>query len=171
VPDQIKAHFYLALNFGLREGETLGLVVEHVKVSFLSLERQLTKLKDGVPKYAPTKNRKKRKTPYYFSSPEECYDNVLKMQIMVPRTLGKLWKDFQDHLFNKKLISKRYEFHSIRNTYITSLIILMDNKKLEISITDIQLAVGHSSRQQTEAYLRDYRDLQGSQTFVPKKVA
>lgn len=170
-PSEIRSAVLLAMKFGVREAESLGFTLGDTRESFLFCHQQLIKYPENNPKYGPLKNRTTRDIPYYLTSPDEAYELIQNLKLMTARTLAKKWSHYLNELFMVQKISKTYEFHSLRNTFITNLIKKMDKKELDIPITDIQLAAGHSSRSQTEAYIRDYRNFNGRKAFVPKKVS
>lgn len=158
LPDDIGCFVRLGYYYGLRRGETLGLMPEDVRNGHLSLERQLSKT-DGNGSYIfkPLKDRDFRKTPHWFLDKAEAYELIQETQMIRihPDTLGVKFASLMSEL------KMKYELHDLRRTFITKA--LDDHKPKEV-----MLAVSHSNIETTMRYLRDDRKSDDS-VFVPKK--
>lgn len=141
----------LAYRYGLRRSECLALRPEDVRKGYLSVERQYGN--------EPLKNRLKRQTPHWFSSPQLAYkltQEALRWGIH-PDTLSSKWVTIVSGL------GLQFAFHDLRRTFITRALDVATPKQ-------VMLAVGHSNIEITMAYLQDDRDLD-DQVYVPKKVS
>lgn len=144
LPHLISPFVLFAYHYGLRRNETLGLKIGDVKKGYLSVERQLKKLKV----YGPLKGRKKRTVPHWLTTPAQAYEWLSKIPALMihPDTLSDRWAEFMQSL------GMAYDFHDLRHTFITKVIRGHDPR-------DVQLAAGHKNIATTMAYLHDDRTL------------
>lgn len=158
LPDDIGCFVRLGYFYGLRRGETLGLMPEDVRNGHLSLERQLAKT-DGNGNYVfkPLKDRDFRKTPHWFLDKTEAYELIEEAHTkrIHPDTLGVKFASLMTEL------KMDYELHDLRRTFITR---ALDTQKPKA----VMFACGHANIETTMKYIRD--DRQSDDTvFMPKK--
>lgn len=148
----------LAYKFGLRRSESLGLTPKDVRRAYLSVERQLKGINSfGQPHMTKTKGKFKRKTPFWFSSPEEAHSLISKIggnqcKLLHPDTLGQKFKIAVNFLIKNGSIEKRYIIKDCRSTFITEAL-------RAYSPVDVQLASGHKDLRTTMGYQQDDRNL------------
>lgn len=163
-PASLLPFIQLALKYGLRRSETLGVRLADVKNGYLSVERQLATV---TPKtsYRPLKGRTDRKVPHWNSSAAEVYAWVQAGQahLIHPDTLTDRWSALIKALREAKSsrrIAHDYDFHDLRHTFITRAI-------RAHSPREVQLAAGHVNIETTMRYLHDDRTMDDA-PFVPK---
>jgi integrase len=163
LPTAIRAHTHIAYNYGLRRSETLGLKSTDVKKGYLSVERQLWKVKDKFVE-APTKGKMTRKVPHWFATPAAAYHWIESIQQnpMSPWQLTKIWRDYVKGLTdaNGKSMGLDYDFHDLRHTFVTKAM------RAQSKPRDVQLAAGHKHISVTMQYLHDDRTME-DELFTP----
>ena len=157
LPEDIKPFILLGYYYGLRRGETLGVLPNDLKRGYLSVERQLEKTRKDNNSYKPLKNRELRKTPHWLTGANDAFEWIKEAnkKKMHPDTLGVKFMALMQKL---KL---DYEMHDLRRTFITRALDIATPK-------DVMLAVGHANIQTTMLYLRDDRILDDA-IYTPKK--
>lgn len=160
----ISAYVKLAYYFGLRRSESIAINNEHLRKGYLSVEVQATGYNDDGLHVMATKAREKRKTPYWFISPDIAYEVVsmigtFTMPHLHPDTLTSRFSKVISVLHEQGEIDKLYTFHDLRRTFITR---ALDNN----SIKEVMMAVGHQNIETTMKYIVDDRKLD-SDLFVP----
>lgn len=151
---------YLAYYYGLRRNEALGVKVDDLKKAYLSVERQLEKVKrNGELEYSPLKSRQPRKVPHWLLKPEMAFEFIQGLHnesFIHPDTLSV---KFSELVINIGL--DNYSFHDLRRSFITNIV------KKEIPAEELRLAVGHSTIQTTyKYYVMDSREL-GDEVWKP----
>ena len=170
--DDIKSAIALSYRYGLRRSEVLALETEDLKVDCLHSRVQLIAVKNERMKAfnvkplskvtGPLKNRclEGRFIPHWYSTEEDTYQNLLNLSVIHPSTLSSKWKELMGKL------GLSFTFHNLRNAFCSNA--LRDLAKHNISVVDVQLAMGHSDIKTTMKYLRDYR-VMNKQVWTPKK--
>ena len=153
--------WYLTYQAGLRSGEAYALKEEHIDFENKHIHiLQSYDFKTGV--IGPTKNRKTRIVPINTDFSHFLKQLVLKAkrdEFLLPRindwkngNAAKILKSFQ-----KDLGIRETNFHSLRASFITHL--LLDG----VSMTKVQQIVGHEDLKTTARYVRMIAsDLQGA---------
>lgn len=154
---ELQSHMILAWKFGLRRAEVLGLQVEDVRKTHISVRQQLVIHNDEATKYEPLKGRYTRKTPYWFSSPQEAYDLINGLKLMHPDTLTHKFDDLIRLVNDRESLQLSYTFHDFRHSFIT--LALRKRRALGIEISDVSDAVGHKDERTTQQYREDDRNL------------
>lgn len=157
--DELMPFFELALNYGLRRSETLGLKPEDVRRGYLSLERQLVAYKPLNVVYGPLKGREYRKVPHWTCAPHDAIQWILSSykQRVHPDTLSDRWALFM------RTLRLEYDFHDLRHTWITNMIRKHNPR-------DVQMGAGHKNLQTTMGYLHDDRNMD-DEVYEPKKAS
>ena len=150
----------LAYSYGLRRNEAMGVVLEDIKKSCLSLSKQLDVVENGKRQFKPLKSRNSRKIPHWFMSPTKTYEIVKQMsetELPHPDTLGKYFSEICEQLG-----LPRYTLHDLRRSFITNAV------RDGINPEDLRLAVGHANSETTyQYYVMDARELD-EEVFVPE---
>lgn len=154
---ELQSHIVLAWKFGLRRAEVLGLQVSDVRKTHIAVRQQLSAHNDRETKYEPLKGRYTRKTPYWFSSPQEAYDLINGLKLMHPDTLTHKFDDLIRLVNEKEKLSLTYTFHDFRHSFIT--LALRNRRAFGIEISDVSDAVGHKDERTTQQYREDDRNL------------
>jgi hypothetical protein len=163
--DDIRFFVYIAKEYGLRRNEVLSLKVEDVKKGNLHLKRQyLSSNKNG-----PLKNRKHRRIPHWFSTPEKLYSYIQKNKdkIVHPDTLSKKFAEAcvkANINIKEHDLTYNFTFHDLRRTFITNAV------RKKVAKEELRLAAGHSSLNVTyRYYVMDSRKMD-NETFIPSKL-
>lgn len=156
---KLKPFLQLAYYYGLRRSEALAIDRDCIRSGHLKITRQLESMTDGKPGYGPLKNRKPRKVEYWFSTAEQTFEIVQKIQVTLhPDTFSHVFAD------EMKRLKMDYSIHDFRRTFITRAF------RSGKSARDIQLSVGHSDLKTTMRYAQDDRELGDDEIYKPKAV-
>lgn len=144
LPEEISGHVRLALHYGLRRNETMGLQLADVKKGYLAISRQYSGRND----YRPLKGKDKRNVPHWAGHARHVYHWIesVSRYPMHPSSLSDAWAS---HL---KTFGFSYDFHDLRHTFITKML-------RHHPARDVQLAAGHKDIRTTMRYAHDDRKL------------
>lgn len=159
----VKWHAWVAYYYGLRRSETLAVSADIIKKGCIEVTEQLVAYASGEdPVFAPLKHSKTlRKVPHWHGKSLDVVATIFNNAVyMHPTTLTNFWSKAMDEM------DLRFTFHNLRCSFCSNA--LRDLKKRDVSVTDVQLAMGHSSVNTTMIYLRDYRDLDTSKNVKLK---
>lgn len=158
LPADIYPFVWLAYNFGLRRAETLAIRPEDIKKGYLHPDRQLVAIPSpDSPNFGPLKSRLSRKVSYWFTTPDEAYDVVSRIEKrMHTATLSRRVAAAMLKL------GFSYQMHDCRRTWITRA--LRSGK----SLAEVRDCAGHSSIETTNRYLMRDEEFD-SDVFTPNK--
>lgn len=149
----LKALYCLLYDYGLRlsEGCYLQGMSQQIKVKYLHVEEQLKRVDRFGSRYnGPLKwHHPPRKTPHWFSTPNECYEHISNLILKTPNEYGRELSDAIEAILGSRY---RYTPHDCRHTFITRAIRVKP-------INDVRLAVGHKDISVLSNYLKDDRNL------------
>jgi integrase len=137
----------LGYHYGLRRAETLGLTVDDIYETELSVERQLVSVGGLSPVTDILKGIDRRTVPHWNCMPDEAFEWINSIELMHPDTLSKRWEKSI-----KEEAGLDFDFHDLRHTFIT-------NALQQHHYTDVRLAAGHKQLATTERYIQDHRKM------------
>jgi integrase len=135
----------LGYHYGLRRAETLGLTIDDIYETELSVERQLISVGGLAPMTDILKGKEKRTVPHWNCTPDDAFAWISALELMHPDTMSKRWEKSV-----KVDGGLDFDFHDLRHTFITDA--LQDHHW-----KDVRLAAGHKQLATTERYIRDHR--------------
>ncbi len=161
-PINIHSLIWLSYKYGLRRSECLALSTGNLRNSCLYIEKQV---KDTKSLKELKWGKKFRKIPHFYTEGnlDEVHSHIQDIPQLHPDTVTKSWSALM------KILNLRFTFHNLRNSFCSNL--FRDMQKLEISHSDIQLAMGHSDLRTTMKYLKDFRKFEESIYIPSKKVS
>lgn len=161
LPDSLRPFILIAYSYGLRRSEILGLKLEDVRKSHLSIERQLSSFSTtSGPKYGPLKGREPRLVPHWQSTPAQAYRLIGDGHRFLcnPTSFGKLFSHFMNTL------EMNYTLHDLRHTWVTKMIQVH-------SPEEVRRAAGHKDLTTTMKYIHKGERQTGDEVYQPDEAS
>jgi integrase len=156
-PKELIPLMNLAMYYGLRSSETLGLYEKQetaIMEGFLRLTEQAGSFnrKEKILSFRILKGRAARSIPHWFCSPADAWEWIGSITPMGRTTVWKKWGKYIREMIEKGKIKTLYTFHDFRHSWVTNAI-------RKYPATDVQKAAGHKNIMTTMEYLKDDRGL------------